>query len=110
MKRGDVVIVRQKGVFTSKPRPAVIVQASALLTDPSAVVVCLITSELVTDPPFYRIDLRPAPANGLTKRSQIMVDLPIPIRVENVAKAIGALDDTTLGTLNTALALLLELA
>jgi mRNA interferase MazF len=109
MKRGDIVVVRQKGVFTSKPRPAVVVQASALLNR-NAVVVCLITSDLVTDPPFYRVDLRPTQANGLTKQSQIMADLPVPILLVNVTGTIGVLEEPVMGKLNTALALFLELA
>ena len=109
MKRGDIVVVRQKGVFTSKPRPAVVVQASTLLDDGSAVIMCLITGDLAADPPFYRIDVRPTPQNGLTKASQIMADLPVPILVANVADTIGVLDDATLAKVSTALALMLEL-
>lgn len=110
MTRGDIVAVAQKGVFSGKPRPAVIVQATALLDAPSAVVVCLLTGDLLTDPPFYRIDVEPDPANGLAKRSQIMADLPTPIRAANIGPRIGALDADTLARLNTALALFLELA
>lgn len=109
MKRGDIVIVRQKGEFTSKPRSAVIVQASALIENAPALVVCLITGDLVVDPPFFRIPMGPTSEDGLTKKSQIMADLPIPIRQSNVSHLIVSLDDATTAKLNLALALYLEL-
>lgn len=109
LRRGDVVRVRQKGVFTGKPRPAVVVQNSDLLDDAGAVVVCLVTNERVDDPPFYRIGVRPTSRNGLQKRSQIMADLPVPILKANVTAPIGRLSEKTLGKLNAALALFLDL-
>lgn len=109
MKRGDLVTVRQKGVHTSKPRPAVIVQASALIEQATSVVVCLLTSELVADPPFFRIDVQPTEANGLAAASQVMVDRPIPIRVENMTEPWGELDQETVARLDEALALFLDL-
>ena len=109
MKRGDLVTVRQKGVHTSKPRPAVIVQASALVEQAMSVVVCLLTSELAADPPFFRIDVEPTQANGLARASQIMVDRPIPIRVENMTEPFGELDQEVMARLDEALALFLNL-
>ena len=110
MRRGDLVTVRQKGPHTSKPRPAVIVQASVTIAPDRPVVVCLLTSDLMDDPPFFRIDVGPTPENGLEKPSQIMADLPIPILWENVGDPIGTLDPIALVKVNTALALFLELA
>jgi len=110
MMRGDLVTVAQKGVHTSKPRPAVIVQASALIVPGRSVLVCLLTGELMDDPPFFRIDVEPTDANGLTKPSQIMADLPTPILPKNMSEPFGTLDQKTLGKLNTALALFMELA
>lgn len=110
MKRGDLVTVRQKGVYTSKPRPAVIVQTSVLIESATSILVCLLTGDPADDPPFYRVDVAPTAANGLEKASQIMADRPIPILVTNISHPFGELDQSTLAKLNTALALMLDLA
>ena len=110
MKRGDLVTVRQKGVHTSKPRPAVIVQASGLIEQATSVVVCLLTGELMADPPFFRVDVEPTEVNGLATASQIMVDRPVPIRVENMTEPCGELDQDKGARLDEALALFLDLA
>lgn len=105
MRRGSIVIIAQRGVYEGKPRPAVIIQAEALLDHPS-VLVCLIgDGGSDGSRPFYRVPLEPSPANGLRKASVIMVDKIVTIRKDRLRQEIGQLDVATLGHLNGALAL-----
>ena len=68
-----------------------------------------ITSTLL-DAPLLRVELEPSAANGLAKRSQVMVDkLQTPPRGK-VDAPFGRLDDATMLAVNRALALFLGLA
>ena len=73
LARGDLVWVAAKGPYTTKPRPALIVQASATLAARDSVTVCLLTGELI-DAPLFRVRLRKTRANQLAKNSDVMVD------------------------------------
>ncbi len=57
-----------------KPRPALVVQADQF-ADLASMTVLLITGTLI-DAPLLRVAVEPSAQNGLTKRSQIMVDKP----------------------------------
>jgi len=109
--RGDVVIIAQRGVYEGKPRPAVVIQSEALLTDHPSMLVCLVytAAEAAADV-FYRIAVAPSSINGLNKQSVIHVDKIATIRRTNLSKIVGKLDVATIGQLNTALALFQGLA
>ncbi len=92
-----------------KPRPAVIIQADALLAEHSSVVICQMTSE-IAEAPDFRITLEPTEKNGLQTRSQIMADKPVTIRRERVGRRIGSLDEKDVARLNVALAFVMGLA
>lgn len=71
MRRGDLVTVVLPGEF-GKPRPAVVIQSDdhpGLAT----ILVCPLTSMLI-DAPAFRMEVRPAPENGLRLPSQVMLD------------------------------------
>lgn len=106
MRRGDIVIIAQKGVYEGKPRPAIIIQSENLLADHPSILVCLLsTSEEATSGAYYRIPVAPSRTNGLKLPSHIQVDKIATIRRKNVGHAIGTLDPMTIGHLNNALAL-----
>lgn len=105
MRRGDVVIARQRGAYEGKPRPAVVIQADALLADHPSVLVCLITGAGSEPRAFYRIQVPPTAANGLTTPSTIMVDKIAAIRRENLGETVGRIEEATLRLLDDALAL-----
>ena len=73
MRRGDLVTVALQGE-QGKPRPALIVQADHF-AELASVTVLPITGALI-DAPLLRVGVEPSAQNGLTKRSQIMVDKP----------------------------------
>ena len=58
LRRGDLVTVAAKGPYTSKPRPALVVQASETLPYRESVTVCLLTTELL-DAPIFRVRIEP---------------------------------------------------
>lgn len=73
MKRGDLVTIALPG-GSAKPRPALVIQSDQF-HETGTVTVLLISSTLV-DAPLIRTTIEPTPANGLKKRSQVMVDRP----------------------------------
>jgi len=106
MKRGDLVIVAQKGHYEGKPRPAVVIQIDALVEAHPSVLVCQLSGDPRSDiGAFFRIPITPTPANGLDRPSVIMADRVVTIERGNVRDVIGQLDHATLGRLNVALAL-----
>ena len=107
MKRGDLVTVALHG-DQGKPRPAVIIQSDHF-AGLGAAAVLPITSTLV-EAPLLRIEAEPSGQNGLTRRSQIMVDKPQTPARSRLGPVIGRLDDATMIAVNRALAVFLGLA
>lgn len=70
------------------------VQADAFADWPS-VTIAPLTSERV-DAPLVRLDVAPAPANGLRLPSQIMVDKLQTVRVDRIGNRLGRIDAATL--------------
>ncbi|GEO84362.1 hypothetical protein GCM10007920_46930 [Ciceribacter naphthalenivorans] len=66
MKRGDVVTVAIFGDF-GKPRPAVVIQASAF--DATGTATVLLVTSTLTDAPLLRPTIQPDAENGLSKPS-----------------------------------------
>lgn len=92
-----------------KPRPAVIVHSDAFPEIHDSVVVCQMTSLLIDNLDF-RMTIEPSSANGLRRRSQVMVDKPIAIRRRRIGQPIGHLSAGDIGRLNTALVFVMGLA
>ena len=107
MKRGDVVTIALQGDY-GKPRPALVIQSDLFDAHPS-VTILPITSEL-RDTPLFRIDVEPNDANGLRKKSQVMVDKAQTVTRGKVGKTCGHLDDQTMLAVNRLLALFLGFA
>lgn len=94
LRRGDLVYVAAKGSFTTKPRPAVVVQADAAADWRESVTVCLLTGEL-SDAPMFRVRIMPSATNNLQKPSDVMADKVITVRPRD-------LDETPIGRLSAA--------
>ncbi len=93
MRRGDIVTVAG-GVYTSKPRPALIVQDDRFdATD--SLTVCPFTSTEV-DAPLLRVAVPAEKANGLDQDSFLMVDKITTVRRSNARSVLGRLETTTL--------------
>ena len=107
-KRGTVVTVASPGVYSGKPRPAVVVQADRWLQAHPSVTLCPLTSTLV-EAPLVRIAVAPTPRNGLRKPSQLMVDKLFTVPIEAVGAVVGQLEPQALHELDLALRGWLEL-
>lgn len=107
MRRGDLVTVAMQGDY-GKPRPALIVQADQF-AGLGSVAILPLTSHLV-DAPLLRVTVEPSPANGLRAQSQIMLDKPMTVKIDKIGPSFGRVDDTTMVSVNRALALFLGLA
>jgi mRNA interferase MazF len=100
LKRGDLYFVKPPG-FVGKVRPAVIVQADKYNSDPPSVTVCLLTSHLVDSRLRVRID--PAPENGLTKSSHVMIDKAMSLPLDRLDNRIGAVSAAQLEAISASL-------
>ena len=107
VKRGDIVTVSAAGDY-GKPRPAVVVQSDALDAADS-VLVALVTSA-VSNAPLYRLNIEPAPANGLKAVSQVMVDKVLAYPRAKCGPAIGRVSAADMLVLNSMLSVMIGLA
>lgn len=94
--------------YTSKPRPAVIIQEDGF-AETLSIAVCPLTSESI-DAPILRIQVEPAPANGLRTTSSLMVDKVTTVPRSRLGQRIGQLSDADLLRLNRSLLVFLGLA
>jgi mRNA interferase MazF len=107
MKRGDIVTVSLPGAY-GKPRPALVIQSDLFDQHPS-VTILPVTSEL-RDTPLFRILVHSTPENGLLKTSQVMVDKTHTVPRDKIRRVVGQLDETTMLSVNRAVALFLGFA
>jgi mRNA interferase MazF len=108
LKRGVVVTVASPGVYSGKPRPAVVVQANRWLQAHPSVTLCPLTSTLV-EVPLIRLPVEPTSRNGLRKPSQLMVDKLFTVPIEAIGAVVGELEPDRLRELDLALRDWLEL-
>ena len=102
LKRGSIVTVAATGVYSGKPRPAVVVQARQWLQAHPSITLCPLTSTLV-EAPLIRLAVAPSPSNGLTKPSQLMVDRLFTVPMTALGNEIGQLEPALLHALDQAL-------
>jgi mRNA interferase MazF len=92
-----------------KPRPAVVVQSDEMIRFGfSSVVVCPMTSS-VSDRPRVRVTVEPDQVNGLSLRSEIMVEKLVGLSTDKIRRTIGHLNDATLRKVDQALFVVLGL-
>jgi mRNA interferase MazF len=91
MTRGDLVIVATRGAYTSKPRPALIVQADVFNETHASITVCPVTSDVI-DASLFRVGVPSGPRTGLRSTSQVMVDKIVSVPRSAIGKRIGGCD------------------
>ena len=99
---GLVVTVASPGVYSGKPRPAVVVQANRWLYGHPSITLCPLTSTLI-DAPLVRIAVAPSPGNGLRKRSQLMADKLFTVPAAAIGSMVGRLEAAAMADLDLAL-------
>lgn len=102
MTRGAIVVVAARGAYTSKPRPALIVQSDAYLPTHASVTICPITSDCV-DAPLFRITLPPGERTGLAVVSQVMADKIVSVPKASIVRAVGTCDGDEMLAVDNAL-------
>jgi mRNA interferase MazF len=107
MKRGDLVTIAMPGDF-GKPRPALIIQSDAFIE--TGTVTVLLISGTLAEAHLIRTTIEPSEANGLKKRSQVMVDKAMSVKREKIGARIGQLDTETMLAVTRALAVFLAIA
>ena len=107
MKRGSVVIAAQRGDFTGKPRPWLVIQRGAFLLEGGTVTVCMISAG--TEGSEFRVAVSPSVTNGLEAPSIVQADRVATIRWNAIDRVIGELDRTSMDQLDEALRLWLDL-
>jgi mRNA interferase MazF len=107
MKRGDLVTIAMPGDF-GKPRPALIIQSDAFAE--TGTVTVLLISGTLAEAPLIRTTVEPREANGLKKRSQVMVDKAMSVKREKIGARIGHLDSETMLAVTRALAVFFGIA
>ncbi len=110
LKRGDLVTVADSGDYLRKPRPALIVQSSALIEARDSVIICLLTT--ADDPAVrpLRPFLRKSAVNALKSDSAVMVDKLITVSKSRIGdQPFGRLTSTELDAVSEALRLWLDL-
>ena len=109
LQRGLIVTVAATGVYSGKPRPAVVVQANRWLQRHPSVTLCPLTSTLL-DAPLVRLPVTPNARNGLKKASQLMADKLFTVPTTSIGGVVGVLDPDRLSDLDLALRAWLDLA
>lgn len=95
--------VAVKGPYTGKPRPAVVVQATAATQFRDSVTVCLLTSELL-EAPLFRVRLKKSGWNRLERDSDVMADKIVTVPKDAIElPAFGRLSPREVARLNRAL-------
>lgn len=98
--RGEVWSVSAGG-YTSKPRPAIVVQSDDV-QGVGSTILCLLTSEK-NDAVNTRIEVDPSKENGLEKTSYIMTDKIVSVRRESLGQKIGKLEKKHIALMNQSL-------
>jgi mRNA interferase MazF len=86
--RGDIVVVATRGAYTSKPRPAVVVQSDLYNATHASITICPVSTDVV-DAPLFRIALPPGGRTGLQAASQVMVDKVVSVPRQSLGTVIG---------------------
>jgi mRNA interferase MazF len=102
MTRGDLVIVATRGVYTSKPRPALVVQADSFNDTHASITICPVTSDVI-DAPLFRVSVPPGARTGLDSSSQVMVDKIVSVPRSAISRTVGRCDRQELELVDDAL-------
>jgi mRNA interferase MazF len=105
LKRGDLWSIATRGLYSSKPRPALIVQADAF-GDLSTVTICMLTSA-DNNAWIFRPMLEPTQENGLLRTSFVMTDKIASVPKLGFGAKIGRLDQAEMARVEQSMAVFL---
>lgn len=108
MRRGEIWTIAARGAYTSKPRPAAIVQDDRFDATAS-VTICAFTTD-PTQAPLLRVPIDPDQLNRLEQPSSLMIDKLTTVPRANLETQIGRLGDQDMVRVARAIIVLLGLA
>jgi len=108
MKRGTLVIVRERQSPASKSRPCVVIQRTSTIEASDHLTVCPLTSTL-RGPQGQRPMIVATQKTGLEKPSEVEIDWVFTFPTERVGKIIGEIDDVTMRAIDNSLRRWLDL-
>ncbi|MFD1611739.1 type II toxin-antitoxin system PemK/MazF family toxin [Sphingomonas tabacisoli] len=108
LRRGSVVYYGERGEFTGKLRPGVVVQRDSTLADAPSVTLCGLTSNAMPSH-IARVPLVANDTNGLDQLSFVMVDKVVSIGRARIRRLFGQLSMDEMAQVDRALRLWLDL-
>ncbi|MCL2809875.1 MAG: type II toxin-antitoxin system PemK/MazF family toxin [Treponema sp.] len=99
MKQYDIYTTTG-GTYSTKPRPAVVIQAVSFDDFDSLTVIPITTIEIESD---FRIKIEPSDHNNLDKAGYIMIDKITTIKQSNIGEYIGHIDEKYVDNIKSAL-------
>lgn len=102
MRRGDIAVVAERGAYSGKPRPVVIVQDDDFCAAHNSITVVPLTS-LQQRALTFRVAVPATPASGLQVDSDAMIDKMQAIRRESIGQIIGRADTASMDRIDTGL-------
>ena len=108
LRRGAVVLYAERGEYTGKLRPGIVVQRNSTLVDAPSVTLCGLTSQPMPNHDA-RIVVVPDAGNGVDRVSFVMIDKVVSIGRARVREVVGLIDAETMLGVDRALKLWLEL-
>ena len=108
LRRGAVVLYAERGEYTGKLRPGIVVQRNSTLADAPSVTLCGLTSQAMPSHDA-RIVVVPDDDNGVDHVSFAMIDKVVSISRPRVREVVGQIDAETMRRIDYALKLWLEL-
>lgn len=106
--RGSIALYSERGEYTSKLRPGLIVQRESTLADSPSVTLCGITT-FVMPAIASRIMLVPDSENGLDALSFVMIDKIVSISRPRIRAIVGKIDADSMTRVDAALRRWLDL-
>ena len=107
IERGGIYWASEKGAYTGKPRPVLIVQNSRASLH-TTITVCLISTE-VAPATFFRVLVEPTIENGLERISYVQVDRLYSLKTDSIDHRLGDLSPIDQGRVDAALRRWLDL-
>jgi mRNA interferase MazF len=106
LKRGAIVVAAERGAFSGKPRPWLVIQNDQFLDTGATVTVCMISAD--SDPAYFRIVVAPSRGNGLLEPSTVLADKILTLRARSIDSVVGQLEAGALARVDDALRLWLD--
>ena len=102
MIRGNIVIARAPGEFTTTARPYVVGQSDETVGESATVSLCPLTSQLSGNA-LIRIPVEAEAGNGLKRSSEIAVDLITTMRKSRIEEIVGSVTPIEIARVDVAL-------